>query len=188
MKTLIKKLLRESFDVETKDKDIVCDNCGWGWNKKDSKKSDLYICHECGHDNEPPYDDDKLNESEDEQQVAGVLIKCLKTGRVFLLYRNDPTPKWALMSGGMDEGEKPVDTLRREIGEELQIDASSIQFEYDRTEYIPEKNRKFYYYKGFTMSEFKPTLDHENLKSGWFSKDKIPTPLYKGLNEKITRI
>ena len=189
MKTLIKKLLRESFYVEIKDKDIVCDNCGWGWNKKDSKKSDLYICHECGHDNEPPYDDETLNESEGEQQVAGVLIKCIKTGRIFLLHRNDPSPKWALMSGGMDEGEKPIDTLIREIGEELSIDAQSlIKFEYDRTEHIPEKNRVFHYYKGFTMSEFIPKLDHENLDYGWFPKNKIPTPLYKGLAEKITRI
>jgi 8-oxo-dGTP pyrophosphatase MutT (NUDIX family) len=188
MKTLIKNLLRESFEAETKEKDIVCDNCGWSWDKKDSKKSDLYICHECGHDNEPAYDDERLNESEEEQKVAGVLIKCLKTNRVLLLLRNDKQPKWALMSGGMEEGEHPIETLKREIGEELSIDASNIQFEYDRVEHIPEKNRNFYYYKGFTMSEFKPILDHENLKYGWFSKDKIPTPLYKGLAEKITRI
>jgi hypothetical protein len=38
MKTLIKNLLREYFKVEIKDKDIVCDNCGWSWDKKDSKK------------------------------------------------------------------------------------------------------------------------------------------------------
>lgn len=184
MKTLIKNLLKEAINDFT----ITCENCGWGWKSSESDKSDLYVCHKCGHDNEPPYDDETLNESEGEQEVAGVLIKCLKTGRVFLLYRNDPSPKWALMSGGMDEGEKPVDTLRREIGEELQIDASMIQFEYDKTEYIVSKNRKFYYYKGFTMSEFKPTLDHENLNYGWFPKDKIPTPLYKGLLEKIARI
>jgi 8-oxo-dGTP pyrophosphatase MutT (NUDIX family) len=185
MKTLIKNLLREAIIGDV----IKCDNCGWEWNKKDSKKSDLYICHECGHDNEPPYDDDTLNESEGEQNVAGVLIKCLKTNRVFLLHRNDPNPKWALMSGGMDEGEKPIDTLIREIGEELQINADGlIQFEYDKTEHIPEKNRTFHFYKGFTMSEFTPTLDHENLGYGWFSKDNLPSPLYQGLKEKIQRI
>ncbi len=25
--------------------------CGWSWNKSDSSKKDLYICHECGRDN-----------------------------------------------------------------------------------------------------------------------------------------
>ena len=25
--------------------------CGWSWNKSDSSKKDMYICHECGRDN-----------------------------------------------------------------------------------------------------------------------------------------
>lgn len=162
MKTLIKTLLREAIE-----EDFI----------------------KVINDGEPPYDDDTLNESGGEQQVAGVLIKCLKTNRVFLLHRNDPNPKWALMSGGMDEGEKPVDTLIREIGEELSLNAEDlISFEYDRTEYIPEKNRVFHYYKGFTMSEFIPKLDHENLGYGWFSRSDLPNPLYQGLKEKIARI
>ena len=35
---------------------IICDNCGWEWDKKDGGK-DLYICHKCGHDNTPKKDD-----------------------------------------------------------------------------------------------------------------------------------
>jgi len=31
---------------------IICDNCGWSWPIKDGG-DDLYICHKCGHDNEP---------------------------------------------------------------------------------------------------------------------------------------
>ena len=31
---------------------VICDNCGWEWDKKDGGK-DLYICHKCGHDNTP---------------------------------------------------------------------------------------------------------------------------------------
>ena len=29
---------------------IQC-TCGWSWNKSDSSKKDMYICHECGRDN-----------------------------------------------------------------------------------------------------------------------------------------
>ena len=29
---------------------IKC-TCGWSWNKSDSSKKDMYICHECGRDN-----------------------------------------------------------------------------------------------------------------------------------------
>ena len=31
---------------------IKCDNCGWDWNIVDGG-DDLFICHECGHDNTP---------------------------------------------------------------------------------------------------------------------------------------
>ena len=31
---------------------VICDNCGWSWKKTDGGK-DLYICHKCGHDNNP---------------------------------------------------------------------------------------------------------------------------------------
>ena len=31
---------------------IECDNCGWNWNIVDGG-NDLYMCHKCGHDNEP---------------------------------------------------------------------------------------------------------------------------------------
>ena len=37
---------------------IECDSCDWSWDIKDGG-DDLYICHECGHDNTP------LNEDED---------------------------------------------------------------------------------------------------------------------------
>ena len=33
------------------DDKIKCDECGWGWEIKDGG-NDLFICHECGHDNE----------------------------------------------------------------------------------------------------------------------------------------
>jgi len=31
---------------------IECDNCGWSWNIVDGG-DDLFVCHKCGHDNEP---------------------------------------------------------------------------------------------------------------------------------------
>jgi 8-oxo-dGTP pyrophosphatase MutT (NUDIX family) len=192
MKTLIKNLLREKLN----DFIISCKNCGWNWKASESDKSDLYICHKCGYDNEPPYDDsNELNESNVEQKVAGVLIKCLENDKIFLLKRNDNTPKWALMSGGVDDGETPVATLKREMVEELGLDndiINNITFKYDKTEHIPEKNRTFYYYEGFTMSPFNANLEkdenHENFDYGWFSKDEFPSPLYVGLSQKINRI
>ena len=38
--------------------EVICDNCGWEWDKKDGGK-DLYICHKCGHDNNPALNEGK---------------------------------------------------------------------------------------------------------------------------------
>lgn len=54
-KSLIKNLLREALD-----KTITCSKCGWTWKESESAKSDLYVCHKCGHDNTPKK---SLNES-----------------------------------------------------------------------------------------------------------------------------
>lgn len=124
----------------------------------------------------------------DKRIVAGVLIKCVETNNVLLLYRNDKTPTWALVSGGISKGENPLEGLKREIYEEMFADPSKIDFKFVRVEHIPEKNIDFYYYEGFTMSEFTPILDHENLNFGWFNKDKLPSPLFRGLAEKIAKI
>lgn len=38
--------------------EIVCVNCGWEWNTKDSDEYDKYICHKCGFDNKLFYSKD----------------------------------------------------------------------------------------------------------------------------------
>src|SRR5210317_359274 len=40
---------------------VICDGCGWSWDKKDGG-DDLYMCHKCGHDNTPKSDPFDLNE------------------------------------------------------------------------------------------------------------------------------
>jgi len=37
--------------LKHKQKDIVCIGCGWSWDKEESEKDDIYICHKCGTDN-----------------------------------------------------------------------------------------------------------------------------------------
>jgi hypothetical protein len=31
--------------------EVICQNCGWEWNTKDSEEYDKYLCHKCGFDN-----------------------------------------------------------------------------------------------------------------------------------------
>jgi hypothetical protein len=48
MRDLIRRVIRETVT----DKKIICDKCDWSWDIADGG-DDLYICHKCGHDNEP---------------------------------------------------------------------------------------------------------------------------------------
>ena len=130
-----------------------------------------------------------------EQQVdriaAGVLVKCIETDRILLLLRNDNADEpntWALVGGGIDDGENVLEGLKREVKEEMSIDPDIIEYEFINKNYIKEKNMDFHYFKGFTKSEFLPTLDEENLDYRWCDKNDLPSPLYPGLINNINKI
>jgi 8-oxo-dGTP pyrophosphatase MutT (NUDIX family) len=129
-----------------------------------------------------------LRETVMKNNAVGVLIKCETTDKIFLMLRNDKIPTWSLVSGGLEIGEKPIECLKREIIEELSINPNSINYKKIGVEEIPDKNLIFHYYEGLTSEEFIPKLDHENLEWGWFDRNKLPSPLYIGMDEKIKNI
>jgi 8-oxo-dGTP diphosphatase len=119
--------------------------------------------------------------------VAGALIKDVQTGKVLLIKRNDPTPRWAMATGKVDDGEDPVDAIEREMYEELFLRPGKVRLNYKGVEYLPAQNIELYYFEGFSDGTFKPHLDEENLDFGWFSLDDLPSPLIGGLYEKIEK-
>ena len=133
-----------------------------------------------------------LMEHENRKLAAGVLIKCVKTNRIFLLQRNENGGKmhgvWSVMSGGIEKGEQILDGLKREVIEELSINPNIIDYKFIGVENSPDNNIEFHYYEGFTNSEFIPKLDYENLDYGWFSQDDIPSPLYPNMESKLKNI
>jgi len=178
MKSLIKLKLREEAN-----KKIICKKCGWTWDKADGGP-DMYFCHKCGKDNTP----DNITETKMKPNAAGVLLKSLQTERIFLMLRNDKTPTWSLIAGGINEDEKILDGLKREIMEETKFNPNLITFKKIGINEGYDKKSLFHYYEGYVEKELKPTLDHENLKYGWFSKDALPNPLFIGMEEKIKNI
>jgi hypothetical protein len=52
----IKKLGNEFYNKRVNEivtnTEVICDNCGWEWKIADGG-DDLYVCHKCGHDNNP---------------------------------------------------------------------------------------------------------------------------------------
>ena len=137
----------------------------------------------------------KVKEILMEQQVdriaAGVLVKCIETDRILLLLRNDNADEpntWALVGGGIDDGENVLEGLKREVKEEMSIDPDIIEYEFINKNYIKEKNMDFHYYVGVVSDEFIPTLDEENLDYRWCDKNDLPSPLYPGLINNINKI
>ena len=51
-KPLMKFRILPKVDESVIGDEIECDNCGWNWKVEDGG-NDLYMCHKCGHDNEP---------------------------------------------------------------------------------------------------------------------------------------
>ena len=41
--------------IDEKEFEITCEKCDWHWLASESNKSDLFVCHECDHDNESSY-------------------------------------------------------------------------------------------------------------------------------------
>ena len=54
------KIKSSAFNEEVTNGKVICDNCGWSWNLSDGYdggETNPYLCHKCGHNNQP-----KLNE------------------------------------------------------------------------------------------------------------------------------
>lgn len=122
------------------------------------------------------------------EQVSGVLIYCPTTKRVLLVKRSselDCPNMWALISGGIEENETPLRSIKREIVEELQFDPNKIFYRFIEVE---SKHNVFYYFQGIVDEEFTPILNDENEDYGWFNEDSLPSPLYPNLISKIDEI
>jgi len=124
-----------------------------------------------------------------ENRFAGTLIKALDTNRVLLMFRSDKCSEpynWALVSGGINTEEDTLEGLKREVHEELGTNPDILKYEFIHIE--TEGRMKFFYYEGFTEHEFSPILNEEHDDFGWFEEDKLPSPLYSKLGDKIKNI
>jgi nicotinic acid mononucleotide adenylyltransferase len=98
-------ILPDSINEVVTDTDIICDNCGWDWKIADGG-DDLYVCHKCGHDNNPDLEEGKKNKDPEK----GTGKKPKGSGR--RLY-TDENPK-DTVSIKFKTKEDIVDTLNKE--------------------------------------------------------------------------
>ena len=53
---LVAAILPDVINELVTNTEVICDNCGWEWPIADGG-DDLYVCHKCGHDNNPKKSD-----------------------------------------------------------------------------------------------------------------------------------
>ena len=115
----------------------------------------------------------------DTEDTAGVWINY--DNRCMLCLREDG--RWSIPKGHIKIGEEPVDGALRELVEETQIMLNG-------TPELVKKVKKsngdgyFHIFKFESDKKFIPRLDIEHTKWGYFSYDKLPTPL----DEKLENI
>lgn len=113
------------------------------------------------------------------KESVGILIIAKNTDRFLLLHRVNKPITWSMLSGKMDvEGETPIETVRREIGEEINIDPSEVK---GITKIGTVSDKKlFHVFIGFLDDELDFNLDtSENDDYGWFTEETLPSPIHK---------
>jgi ADP-ribose pyrophosphatase YjhB (NUDIX family) len=113
------------------------------------------------------------------KESVGILIIAKNTNNFLLLHRVSEPIVWSILTGTMDvEGETPIDTVKREIKEEIKINSNKIQ-NIEKIGVIEDENI-FHLFVGFVDEEFKPNLKlDENDEFGWFSENNLPKPIHK---------
>lgn len=114
---------------------------------------------------------------------VGTFIYCITTKRYLFLLRNNSkySGSWGLAGGKIDDGENVLESLYRELSEEL-------GFNFTHAKVIPiEKftsdNAKFIY-NTFLIpitEEFVPILNDEHRGYCWVALEDYPKPLHPGV-------
>ena len=113
------------------------------------------------------------------KESVGILIIAKDTNNFLLLHRVSKPIVWSILTGKMDKkGESPLDTIKREISEEINMDPSLIDG--IKKVGVVEGNKIFHVFVGFVDKEFKPDLKlDENDNYGWYNEYNLPTPIHK---------
>ena len=119
-------------------------------------------------------------------KAAGLLLVEPKSGTIFLTRRSkkvDAPGTWSVVGGGINHGESALEAAKRETVEEagslpeiLDILKSSLFKDGDFTyeTFVCKVSPK-------TKHDWKPRLNPENDKFGWFKLDNLPDSLHPGL-------
>ena len=123
--------------------------------------------------------------------IASAIIENEK-GEILLLKRDETKTfqgHWQLPEGKLEEKEKPQDALRRELKEELNAEADTVELENVSQSTLEAKGTKYLAFRiifKVKLEKNKITLSHEHSDYQWINKDKMSSlELLPGTSEAI---
>ena len=127
---------------------------------------------------------------------VGTFIYCVTTHRYLFLLRDNSkySGTWGLAGGKIDSGEQLLESLYRELNEELGVDFTSAKV-IPIEKFTSDKNNFTYHTFLLPVNfEFAPILNHEHRGYCWVRLEDHPKPLHPGVwrtinfKEVITKI
>jgi 8-oxo-dGTP pyrophosphatase MutT (NUDIX family) len=113
---------------------------------------------------------------------AGVLVKCVTTGRYLLGLRSqyvNEANTWGTFGGKIDADEDPKDAAMRELRGETGY-AGSVRLTHIST--FRSGTFRFHNFMGEVEHEFVPILSWETRAAKWFNPDELPSNLHFGMH------
>lgn len=114
---------------------------------------------------------------------VGTFIYCVTTHRYLFLLRDSSkyAGTWGLAGGKIEAGEQLLESLYRELREELGVDVTDAKV--IPIEKFTSDNNKFSYHTFLipVTEEFVPILNNEHRGYCWVHLDDYPKPLHPGV-------
>jgi len=109
-------------------------------------------------------------------ESVGIIIIARSTNNFLLLHRAKPPIVWSTLTGKMEKGEKPMESIKREIQEEIGVDPATIH----DIKKVGETEKPHHIMVGYVDNEFGiPNLKlDENDDYGWFNESNLPSPIH----------
>jgi len=120
--------------------------------------------------------------------ASGCLVLAMDTGRIMLQQRSGDTshPRtWGFFGGKAEKDERPLQTLLRELEEEIGL-LPDIQKVYPLNKFTsPDKNFVYNTFVVTVYDEFVPQLNDESNGFCWVKMGNWPRPLHNGAKAQL---
>lgn len=113
------------------------------------------------------------------KESVGIIIIAKDTNNFLLLHRVNKPVVWSVLSGKMDvDSETPLQTIKREIEEEINLNPNFI--DNIKKVGVVKNDKLFHVFIGFIDKQIDLNLKlDENDDYGWFNEKNLPKPIHK---------